>query len=242
MRCKRFSEKSQEVVQSESCPSISQPAIKNQSLNPSSLAIDPPSPTPLTLSWWSDKNSNNPEGESGILTMAGAHNWQEPLTAPSCPSQAPFEPLSPLQLPPKPRLTAPQAPRPASGQKVAEIGKIICCWCTVAEVCLEWDKESLPCQEFCACAVRALRARSARPRLQSPYRHVGPFEPDRHVVVPACLLTIHGSSHAILLSLRLRVTRDHTTPSFSKLNSFCVQWERSMQVSYDWKFLLLLSL
>ena len=83
--------------------------------------------------------------------MAGAHNWQEPLTAPSCPSQAPFEPLSPLQLPTKPRLTAPQAPRPASGQKVAEIGKIICCWCTVAEVCLEWDKESLPCQEFCAC-------------------------------------------------------------------------------------------
>ena len=139
-------------------------------INPSTLLLlpsTPPSPTPLTLSWWSDKNSNNPEAESGILTMAGAHNWQEPLTAPSCPSQAPFEPLSPLQLPPKPHLTAPQAPRPASGQKVAEIGKIICCWCTVAEVCLEWDKESLPCQEFCACAVRALRARSARPRLQS---------------------------------------------------------------------------
>ena len=161
--------------------------------------------------------------------MAGAHNWQEPLTAPSCPSQAPFEPLSPLQLPTKPRLTAPQAPRPASGQKVAEIGKIICCWCTVAEVCLEWDKESLPCQEFCACAVRAQRARSARPRLRSTDRPVGtfetdrpvgPFEPDRHVgpsCPPAGLLTLHRSSHhAILLSLRLRVTRDHTTPISSK--------------------------
>ena len=94
--------------------------------------------------------------------------------------------------------------------------------------------------------LRMRGARSAGPvgaaAASKPYRHVGPFEPDWHVVVPACLLTIHGSSHAILLSLRLRVTRDHTTPSFSKLNSFCVQWERSMQVSYDWKFLLLLSL
>ena len=156
--------------------------------------------------------------------MAGAHNWQEPLTAPSCPSQAPFEPLSPLQLPTTACLTAPQAPQPASGQKVAEIGKIICCWCTVAEVCLEWDKESLPCQEFCAGAVRALRARSARPRLRLTYRHVGPFEPDRHVgpsCPPAGLLTLHRSSHAILLSLRLRVTRDHTNPFFPKINSFC---------------------
>ena len=94
-------------------------------INPSTLLLlpsTPPSPTPLTLSWWSDKNPNNPEGESGILTMAGAHNWQEPLTAPSCPSQAPFEPLSPLQLPPKPRLTSPASPtaglRPESGRNV----------------------------------------------------------------------------------------------------------------------------
>ena len=149
--------------------------------------------------------------------MAGAQDWQAPLTSPHQP------PRNSFHFPPDPQnLTslARQTLRPSRSRKVVEMWKLMWCWCTVAEVCLEWDKESLPCQEFCACAVRALRARSARPRLRLTYRPVGPFEPDRHVgpsCPPAGLLTLHRSSHhAILLSLRLRVTRDHTTPISSK--------------------------
>ena len=136
--------------------------------------------------------------------MAGAHDWQGPLTAPKQPPPALTSHLSPPSLPQKPYLTPRQAPGPACSPKVAKIGKMICCWCTVAEVCLEWDKESLPCQEFCAC----VWAGSARGRSRGG-----------GTAASAGLARLHCPGHAILLSLRPRVTRDHT-PIFSKPQNF----------------------
>ena len=124
--------------------------------------------------------------------MAGAQDWQAPLTSPNQP------PRNSFHFPPDPQnLTSlvRQTLRPFRSRKVVEMWKLMWCWCTVAEVCLEWDKESLPCQESCACVEAAPRGTAAG---------------GGGAAAIAGLARRPSPSHAILLSLRLRVNRDLT--------------------------------
>ena len=153
--------------------------------------------------------------------MAGAHDWQEPLTAPKQPPPNTFHfPHSPKTLP-----HSPTSPRPGLQPESGQNGENY--------LVLVYRGRGMPGMgQRISAMPRILRMRVSRVRAGPQPRRVEPrHQPDWPGSLPP--------SHAILLSLRPRVTRDRT-PIFSKPQNFLFSHlSRFHPVSNDQQFLFL---